>query len=99
MALSVWSLIKTCLIDAAGPAGENGPESRRFDVLDIGANSGFSKVYGHFAGLAAGSFRGLGALARQVGWMLMHVAQNCAAVLGERHASKQRRVVFSATRL
>ncbi|WFP76562.1 hypothetical protein [Mesorhizobium sp. WSM4906] len=65
MALSVWSLMKTCLIDAADPARENGPESRRFDVLDIGANGRFSKVYGHFAGLAASrieiAFAGLAA--------------------------------------
>ncbi|TIQ30267.1 MAG: hypothetical protein E5X48_29050 [Mesorhizobium sp.] len=55
MALSVWSLMKTCLIDAADPARENGRESRRFDVLDIGANDWFSKVCGHFAGLATGA--------------------------------------------
>ncbi|AZO26397.1 MULTISPECIES: hypothetical protein [Mesorhizobium] len=55
MALSVWSLMNTCLIDVADPARTNGPESRRFDVLDIGANGWFSKVCGHFAGLASGN--------------------------------------------
>jgi hypothetical protein len=54
MALSVWSLMNTCLIDVDGPARKNGRESRRFDVLDIGANGCFSKVCGHFAGLASG---------------------------------------------
>jgi hypothetical protein len=49
--------MKTCLIDAADPARENAPESRHFDVLDIGANGWFSKVCRHFAGLATGVFR------------------------------------------
>ncbi|MDX8439108.1 hypothetical protein [Mesorhizobium australafricanum] len=44
--------MKTCLIGGADTARKNGPESRRFDVLDIGANGCFSKVCGHFAGLA-----------------------------------------------
>ncbi|WP_189401402.1 MULTISPECIES: hypothetical protein [unclassified Mesorhizobium] len=48
--------MKTCLIDAADTARKNGRESRRFDVLDIGANGGFSKVCGHFAGLAERRF-------------------------------------------
>ncbi|RRI01110.1 hypothetical protein EH240_15540 [Mesorhizobium tamadayense] len=53
MALSVWSLINTCLIDVADPARKNGAESRRFDVLDIGANGRFSKVLRAFCRLAA----------------------------------------------